>query len=94
VRRAQVFRGIWKEIVSIRRRPRWLSGGSGSGFAQLPVPGEELVQLIRNATEQRRRARSTRHCDEALIVPPFFKCLETLKVDFGDQCDTGDLFAQ
>jgi hypothetical protein len=23
----------------------WLSGGSGSGFAQLPVPGEELVQL-------------------------------------------------
>ena len=32
--------------------------------------------------------------DEALIVPPFFKCLETLKVDFGDQCDTGDLFAQ
>jgi len=32
--------------------------------------------------------------DEALIVPSFFKCLETLKVDFGDQCDTGDLFAQ
>ena len=33
----------------------WLSGGSGSGFALLPVPGEELVQLggrmIGNATQ-------------------------------------------
>ena len=32
-----------------------LSGGSGSGLAQLPVPGEELVQLggrmIGNATQ-------------------------------------------
>jgi len=23
----------------------WLSGGSGSGFARLPVPGQQLVQL-------------------------------------------------
>ena len=33
----------------------WLSGGSGSGFAELPVPGQELVQpggrMIGDATQ-------------------------------------------
>jgi hypothetical protein len=32
--------------------------------------------------------------DETLIVPPFFKPLETLKSDFADRRDTGDLFAR
>ena len=44
--------------------------------------------------EQRRRARSARHRDEAFIVPLFFKCLETLEVGFPARRDTGDLFAQ
>ena len=39
-----------RELELRRKHPAkaamvWLSGGSGSGFAQLPVPGEELVQL-------------------------------------------------
>src|SRR6516225_7879285 len=31
--------------VRLRRRPRFLSGGSCLGLAQLPVPGQQLVQV-------------------------------------------------
>ena len=32
-------------VVRLRRRPRFLSGGSCLGLAQLPVPGQQLVQV-------------------------------------------------
>ena len=44
--------------------------------------------------QQSGRAGHPPHRDEAFIVPPFFKCLETLKVGSVFRRDTGDLFAR
>jgi transposase len=60
---------------------RWLAFTRFLDNADLPV-------------EQRGGASATRNCDEAFIVPPFFKHLETLGVGFPARCDTDDLFAQ
>jgi hypothetical protein len=42
--------------------------------------------------EQCRRAGTAHHRDEALIVPPFIKYLETLEAYRRQRRDTDDLF--
>ena len=56
-----------------------------------------LILLVSRARRSRARQQCSRasnagHRDEAFIVPPFFKCLETWRVGSRDQSDTGGLF--
>src|SRR4051812_29536097 len=60
--------------------------------ALLPQDAEERA-LARVRPDRHRRGQPlpAGHHDEAFIMPPFFKPLETLQVAFPARCDTGSL---